>query len=101
VREQLLEELQENQVQLQVESWPPPLPDLSGAAPPPSDAACRNPVARLAQGLARKHAAWLRDGDTRRLASSVPPPPRRAPPESRAAPSGAKAPEHGRAASTG
>eukprot|EP00440_Ansanella_granifera_P027544 gb/GFBE01029920.1/.p1 GENE.gb/GFBE01029920.1/~~gb/GFBE01029920.1/.p1 ORF type:complete len:399 (+),score=89.37 gb/GFBE01029920.1/:1-1197(+) len=74
VRAMLLRELEEYGVQLEVESWPPPAPDLTASfnfgaltAPPES----RNPGARAAQELARKHMTWLRDGDTRAIANRL------------------------------
>lgn len=72
VRDQLIQELEEYGVGLEVKSWPPRAPDLKASfvfgrpSEPPN---CRNPAAKLAQDLARKHMSWLRDGDTRLLAN--------------------------------
>ncbi|CAE7320481.1 unnamed protein product, partial [Symbiodinium sp. KB8] len=77
VRDQLIQELEEYGVALEVESWPPRAPDLQASfvfgrpSEPPN---CRNPAAKLAQDLARKHMGWLRDGDTRLLANRCRPP---------------------------
>lgn len=71
VREMLVQELEENGVTLKVKSWPPKAPDLKTGNQPSEPFRCRNPAAKVAQDLARKHKNWARDGDTRRLATSV------------------------------
>lgn len=75
VRELLVQELEENGVLLKAKPWPPKAPDLKSGISQPSEAPrCRNPAAKLAQDRARKHKNWARDGDTKRLATSVPRP---------------------------
>eukprot|EP00913_Durusdinium_trenchii_P017417 g16373.t1 len=74
VRETLIQELEENGVLLKAPSWPPKAPNLKGIGQPTEPPRCRNPSAKVAQDLARKHRNWTRDGDTKRLAKSVPRP---------------------------
>jgi len=75
VRAKLLKELEEYEVQLEVESWPPPMPDLKasgfffGARAEPID--IRSPAAKVASDLAQKHMSWIRDGDTRHIANRL------------------------------
>lgn len=71
VRAKLAQELEEYGVQFEVESWPPPLkePWSFGFHTDPPDS--RAPGPRIAQGLARKHMTWLRDGDTKHIADRL------------------------------
>jgi len=75
VRAKLLAELEEYGVQLEVESWPPPMPDLKaqgymfGQRAEPLD--IRSPAGKRASGLAQKHMSWIRDGDTGHIANRL------------------------------
>jgi len=75
VRAKLLAELEEYGVQLEVESWPPPMPDLKASGyvfgQPAEPLDCRSPACKRASGLAQKHMSWIRDGDTGHIANRL------------------------------